>query len=423
MADPLKEPLDIDELFKPYEKSVTQTKTDTEPTSLGTIVSSAYKEGRLGVPAGLLGAGAVGYGVKKAWDKSVQTSLTMLKEAVAKEQEAIQIARKANIPQRPVTLGRNLVGIAPTATATGAPLPTAEAEQLALARRITGSRWGTPLGLGGYAREILTPKIEITPQIYRMARHGEPTLGLTGMTQAEGSPVVVPASKVEELVVRPPFAPPRGGGELGPLEVAEQATRPSPNLYQRGARGLYNMHMGNAGIPLNSFGNVGTSLFKSGLGWGALAEGATSAYDMWPTWLGGSGNNVYGRARDEARAGGIDPNSFFNYDFMPAVAGGLANVQRLGYGAGNAITLGGLGFALEAMDIDKTVKRQTKEYEKSFASNPEKYDPDALEKVRLRMIASGMISPDSMQYNTRENTPEKVQAYKKKVEELKKQKK
>jgi len=425
MADPLKEPLDIDELFKPFENPTPVKATDTRDTTIGKVVSSAYKEGRLGTPATLLGGGAIAYGAKKGWDKSVQTSLKMLKEAATKEAEAVELAQKAGYKAGGATLNKPLVGVMPNATSRGMyGLPTSEAEQLAMARRLSVSRLGRPFGLGGYADYTLDPKVSLTPKIIRQARAGEPTLGLTTLAEAEGPSAIIPARDVPKFTSAP-LIQTREHNTLTPFYEAEAAAANLPaNAWQRGARGLYNMQFGNAGIPLNTAGAVGKSLFKSGLGWGALTEGVTAAYDTWPTFLGGSGNNVYGRTRDELRSGGIDPSNTFNYDIMPAIGGGLATIGRIGTGVGaNALTLGLYRLGEEAFDIDKQIKAQQKAYESDFAKNPAKFDPENLERVRLRMIASGMISPDSIQYNTRENTPEKVAEYKKKVEALKNSKK
>ena len=134
----------------------------------------------------------------------MQTSLSMLKEAATKESEAVALATKQGFTAKPVTLNQRLVGFMKGATSAGTGLPTAEAEQLALAKQITASRWGRPLGIGGYADAALSPKISITPT-YNSPTYAFDDLGYrvpSARVLKTAPPQIVDAKSIAGLVAR-----------------------------------------------------------------------------------------------------------------------------------------------------------------------------------------------------------------------------
>jgi len=420
------EPIDLDEIFSPYALGQSREKMKgRDNSSVIDIVKDAFKEGRGGYLLGGAGVATVGVGVKKAWDKSLKSSLAMVQDAAKAEAEAVAKAKDAGFRVRPVTLNKPLVGTMSGATSQGVGLPVAEAEQLALAKDITRSKWLRPFGLGQYADSALTPKLEINPRVLRIAGQGEQTLGLTQMTMADAPrSFVVPASKIPEIVEgttkeNVPATSPSVGRTMAADMPAPRSGLPYNN-YQRGARALYNMQYGNAGIPLNSASNIGKALFKSGAGLQAIMEGTTAAYDTWPEFLGGSGNNVYGRTVEELRRGvnpELDP---FAYNVVAPFGGGLATTKRWGYGAANA-ALAGAPMMYNIIQENREMDAKTQaSLEKAFAEKPEQFNPDELERQRLRRIELGVATSSD---EFRLNTPEAHQAYKAKVKELEEKKK
>ena len=413
------EPLDLNEIFEPYSAPPRMKKQ--EDSSIMDVVKNAFKEGKGGYVLGGAGLATAGWGVKKSWDKSLKSSLAMVQEAAKAEGEAIAKAKDAGFRVRPVTLNRPLVGNMAGAVNEGVGLPVAEAEQLALAKDVRRSRWLRPFGLGQYADSALTPKLEITPRVLRVAGQGEPTLGLTQMTVAETPrSYVVPADRIPEIVAgsnkeyTPPTAP-----SVGQSQAADM---PAPryglpyNNYQKMGRALFNAQYGNAGIPLNSASNIGKSLFKSGAGIQAIMEGATAAYDTWPEFLGGSGNNVYGRTVEELRRGVNPETDPFAYNYAAPFGGVLANAKRWGWGAGNA-GLAGIPWMVSTMtDISKEQEKVSARLEAEFEKSPEKFSPAELERQRLRRIEAGMATS---QDQFKADTPEAQEAYKAKLEALK----
>lgn len=436
MADPIPEPLDLDEVFAPYKPDANKRKVK-ESTTISGAIKNTFQEGRGGYLLGAAGVGAASYGVKKAWDKSVASNLELVKTARQQEIEALGLLKgnPSYANARATTLNRPLVGSMSGATASGAELPAATAEQLALAKDITRSKWLRPFGVGQYADSALTPKITVNPKYYVEAGAGqvspvaqnpltaptpltvavqgrESSLGLTGLTErVSPRPFTVSASSVPEIIA-------------GKAPLTNMAREGLPlNNYQRFGNAINSMQFGNARLPLNSAGNVGKSLFGSGLGWGAMVEGGLAAYDTWPEFLGGSGNNVYGQTVDELRAGVNKEDNQFAYNYVAPIGGALATGKRWGEVPAQAATLGLYGLTKDALDMDKALKKKEKEMENAFEAEPEKFRPDVLEKTRQRALASGLADPNNMGSATRADTPEAWDEYNRKVAELKKKKK
>lgn len=415
MADPI----DLDEIFSPYALGQPKERMKGRDNSnVIDIVKDAFKEGKGGYLLGGAGVLTAGAGVRMAWNKSVKSNLALVQEAAKAEANAMTEATGAGYKARPVTLNRPLTGVVSGATTSGAGLPVAEAEQLALAKDITRSKWLRPFGLGQYADSALTPKLEIRPTIVRPALAGERTLGLTGMTETNTPrPFVVSAKDVPNIVA---------GGTTDSTGRAIAANMPAPreglpyNAWQKSGRALVNMHYGNAGIPLNSASNIGKSLFKSGAGLQAIMEAGTAAYDTWPEFLGGSGNNVYGRTVEELRSGLKPEQDPFAYNVVAPFGGVLANAKRWGYGAANA-GLAGIPMMYNIIQDARELDEKTQaSLEKSFAEKPEQFNPDELERQRLRRIELGVASAYD---EVRLNTPEAHQKYKEKLKELEEKKK
>ena len=416
MADPTPNPIDLDEIFAPYAIAPKKVKANDEYTSIGGVISNAFKEGKGKYVLGAGGVATVGVGVKKAWDKSLASNLELVKNAAKSESEALAQATSAGYKARPVTLNRPLTGVMSGATTSGVGLPVAEAEQLALAKDITRSKWLRPFGLGQYADSALTPKLEIRPTTIRPALAGEKTLGLTGMTESyTPRSFTVAASDIPKIVE---------GGTTESTGRAIAANMPREglpfNAYQKAGRALFNMQYGNAGIPLNSAANIGKSLFKSGAGLQTVMEGATAAYDTWPEFLGGSGNNIYGRTVEDLRRGvnpELDP---FAYNVVAPFGGALANAKRWGYGAANA-GLAGIPMMYNIIKENSELDEKTQaKLEQAFAEKPEQFNPDELERQRLRRIELGVASASD---EFKLNTPEAHIAYKAKLKELEEKKK
>jgi len=413
------EPIDLDEIFSPYALGQPKEKMKgRDNSSVIDIIKDSFKEGKGGYLLGGAGVVTAGAGVRMAWNKSVKSNLELVQQAAKAEASAMTEATGAGYKARPVTLNRPLTGVVSGATTSGVGLPVAEAEQLALAKDITRSKWLRPFGLGQYADSALTPKLEIRPTMVRPALAGERTLGLTGLTETHTPrPFVVSAKDIPNIVA---------GGNENSAGRAIAANMPAPreglpfNAYQKAGRALFNMQYGNAGIPLNSASNIGKSLFKSGAGLQAVMEAGTAAYDTWPEFLGGSGNNVYGRTVQELRKGVNPELNPFEYNAVAPFGGALANAKRWGYGAANA---GLAGIPLLYNTLMETAEMDAKNkasLEKAFAEKPEQFNPDELERQRLRRIELGVASASD---ELRLNTPEAHEAYKAKVKELEEKKK
>lgn len=419
MADPTTPPIDLDEIFAPYSAVQPKTKlTGKDNSSILDVTKNLFREGRGNYVLGGVGVTAAGYGVSKAWDKSVASNLELVKQAAKEEADAVASATKAGFSAKPATLNRPLVGIMEGATSGGAGIPTTEAGQLALAKDVTRSKWLRPFGLGKYADAVLEPKVSIQPT-YVTPTYAYDANGLRIPVEkpvvAKAPAQLVTAKNVPSIVAT--------GSETGAsLTPTVGLNLPNgglkPNLWQTGGKALVNSYYGgNAVRPILSAGDAGAALFKSGLGLSAVAEGITGAYDMWPTFLGGSGNNVYGRTVEELRRGVNPETDPFAYNVVAPIGGTLANLKRAGYGASNALLVGAPYMYNEMSDISGQMEKATKELDTKFEQDPKQFHPDELERNRLRRIRLGVATETDVRGPA--NTPEAFDEYNAKLKKLK----